>query len=152
MPMPLRVADALDGLAMTAEAQDLREGRSWAATAAAIRAQVEAVPWGLTARRRPVAARVVPAGWLAGCHLTEVGLRHARLGTQPTPDEDSPLEALTRAEREVATRVSDGLTSRQIAEDLFVSPRTVDSHLTNIYRKLDINTRARLAAMVADVR
>jgi DNA-binding CsgD family transcriptional regulator len=44
------------------------------------------------------------------------------------------------------------LTSRQIAEELYVSPRTVDAHLTHIYRKLDINTRARLAALVVDDR
>ena len=62
------------------------------------------------------------------------------------------LDALTPAERQVADLVADGLTSRQIGEELFVSPRTVDAHLTNIYRKLDINTRARLAAIVADHR
>jgi DNA-binding CsgD family transcriptional regulator len=46
--------------------------------------------------------------------------------------------------------VAEGLTSRQIASDLFLSPRTVDAHLSRIYRKLDINTRARLAALVTD--
>ena len=60
------------------------------------------------------------------------------------------LDRLTTAERHVAERVAAGLTSRQIAEELFVSPRTVDAHLTHIYRKLDINSRARLAALVAD--
>ena len=55
---------------------------------------------------------------------------------------------LTSAERQVADRVADGLTSRQIAEELFVSPRTVDAHLAHIYRKLGISSRARLAAMV----
>ena len=62
------------------------------------------------------------------------------------------LDSLTASERQVADRVADGLTSRQIGGDLFISPRTVDAHLTNIYRKLDINTRARLAAIVADHR
>ena len=64
----------------------------------------------------------------------------------------SVLDGLTAAERQVAERVAHGLTSRQIAEELFVSPRTVDAHLTHIYRKLDINTRARLAALVVDSR
>ncbi|HEX8780517.1 MAG TPA: helix-turn-helix transcriptional regulator, partial [Nocardioides sp.] len=68
------------------------------------------------------------------------------------PDEPSPLSVLTAAERQVADRVADGLTSRQIADDLFVSPRTVDAHLTHIYRKLDISSRARLAAMVVSQR
>ena len=55
---------------------------------------------------------------------------------------------MTAAERLVADRVAAGLTSREIGEELFVSPRTVDAHLTHIYRKLDINTRARLAVLV----
>ncbi|MCD6639736.1 MAG: helix-turn-helix transcriptional regulator, partial [Nocardioides sp.] len=62
----------------------------------------------------------------------------------------SVLDALTPAERQVAVLVSRGLTSRQIAEELYVSPRTVDAHLTHIYRKLGISTRARLAALVAE--
>ncbi len=60
------------------------------------------------------------------------------------------LDQLTAAERQVAERVAHGLTSRAIAEELFVSPRTVDAHLTHIYRKLDINTRARLAGLVTE--
>ncbi len=52
----------------------------------------------------------------------------------------------------MAERVADGLTSRQIAEELFLSPRTVDAHLSHIYRKLDIGSRAKLAAMVVDLR
>ena len=52
----------------------------------------------------------------------------------------------------MADLVADGLTSRQIATELFVSPRTIDAHLTHIYRKLDINSRARLAALVVDHR
>ena len=58
------------------------------------------------------------------------------------------LDVLTPAERVVADKVAEGLTSRQIAADLFLSPRTVDAHLSRIYRKLDINTRARLASLV----
>ena len=72
--------------------------------------------------------------------------------TRPSTAQPSVLDALTAAERQVADRVAHGLTSRQIAEELFVSPRTVDAHLTHIYRKLDINTRARLAALVVDSR
>lgn len=152
MPMPLRVADALDGMALVGEAQDLRDGRTLATVATAIREHHGAAPWGMLAQRRPVTARVLPAGWVEAGRLTPLGLRHAKVTHHQTEVEDTVLEALTRAEREIADRVADGLTSRQIAQELFVSPRTVDSHLTNIYRKLDINTRARLAAMVADTR
>ena len=66
------------------------------------------------------------------------------------PASGGALDQLTTAERHVADRVAIGLTSRQIAEELFISPRTVDAHLTHIYRKLGISSRARLAALVAD--
>jgi DNA-binding CsgD family transcriptional regulator len=94
----------------------------------------------------------VPAGWVDADQLTHDAVAeiaamlapdHARPGT-------GPLDALTPAELIVADKVAEGLTSRQIAADLFLSPRTVDAHLSRIYRKLDINTRARLAALVAD--
>jgi DNA-binding CsgD family transcriptional regulator len=58
---------------------------------------------------------------------------------------------LTRAELRVAELVAQGHTSRQIAEQLFVSPRTVDAHLTHIFRKLDIGSRAKLAALMAEI-
>jgi DNA-binding NarL/FixJ family response regulator len=51
----------------------------------------------------------------------------------------------------VAELVAEGLTSRQIAEQLFVSPRTVDAHLSHIFRKLEIASRAKLAALMAEV-
>lgn len=152
MPMPLRVADALDGLALIAQAREVRDSRLLAAAATELRAGRRAVPWGLAARR-PAAARTAPAGWVRRGHLTPAGLSQATaLITPGTAPAESPLDLLTKAEREVAERVADGLTSRQIAEELFVSPRTVDTHLAHIYRKLDINTRARLAVMVADLR
>ena len=69
---------------------------------------------------------------------------------RPASAPPSVLDQLTAAERLVAERVAQGLTSRAIAEELFVSPRTVDAHLTHIYRKLDINTRARLAGLVTE--
>ena len=50
----------------------------------------------------------------------------------------------------MATLVAQGLTNLQIAEQLFVSPRTVDAHLAHIFRKLDISSRARLAALMVD--
>ncbi|WP_162599914.1 LuxR C-terminal-related transcriptional regulator [Nocardioides solisilvae] len=158
MPMPLRAADVLDCLARVAEELDQRESRHLAAAAAEIRAARNAAVWGLAARCRPTPGRVVPQGWVDDGHLTAAGLAEVtQLMTalvQPgaAAEGPSPLDQLTRAERQVADRVADGLTSRQIAEELFVSPRTVDTHLSHIYRKLEINTRARLAAMVVDAR
>lgn len=153
MPMPLRVADALDGLAHVAHQRGQRDSRKLAAAAAALRAPRNAAAWGYAARFPVEASRSVPEGWILDDELTEAGLRAAEaLFSHGGPEPTSALDQLTAAERQVADRVADGLTSREIAEELFVSPRTVDAHLTHIYRKLDISSRAKLAALVADQR
>ncbi len=86
--------------------------------------------------------------------FTEAGVAAvtALFGPEGGPGEtaDTPLSLLTRTERTVASLVAQGLTNRQIAEQLFVSPRTVDAHLAHIFRKLDISSRARLAALMVD--
>ncbi|MFI9275926.1 LuxR C-terminal-related transcriptional regulator [Kitasatospora sp. NPDC052896] len=57
----------------------------------------------------------------------------------------SPLDSLTRSERRIATLARTGVSNREIAEALFITPRTVEMHLTNIYRKLDVRGRTGLA-------
>lgn len=52
---------------------------------------------------------------------------------------------LTRREREIATLAARGLSSREIAEALFVSPRTVENHLQRAYDKLGVRGRSELA-------
>lgn len=49
---------------------------------------------------------------------------------------------LTKREIEILSLVAQGLTDAQIAERLVLSPRTVNAHLTSVYRKLDVNSRA----------
>lgn len=56
---------------------------------------------------------------------------------------------LTDAEMRVALSVGAGLTNREAADQLFLSIKTVDSHLQSIYRKLAIRSRSQLAAAVA---
>nr|WP_253943458.1 LuxR C-terminal-related transcriptional regulator [Nocardioides sp. zg-1308] len=149
MGLPLRAADVLDGLAGVARARDLPEARALAAAAFALRTPRMAVRWGYSADYDVVPASRAPSEWLAGDDLAaDVTPLVTAVFNRPTSAPPSALDALTPAERQVADRVAHGLTSRQIAEELFVSPRTVDAHLTHIYRKLDINTRARLAALV----
>jgi DNA-binding CsgD family transcriptional regulator len=57
---------------------------------------------------------------------------------------------LTQREVEVATLVAQGLTNRQIAEKLFLSPKTVELHLTRVFAKLGVSSRAAVAGMWAD--
>jgi DNA-binding CsgD family transcriptional regulator/predicted negative regulator of RcsB-dependent stress response len=59
-------------------------------------------------------------------------------------------ESLTPAEHRVATAAAGGATNRQIAQDLFVSLRTVETHLSNTYRKLGTPKRGDLAAVLGD--
>ena len=58
------------------------------------------------------------------------------------------VQPLTDREREIAVLASQGHSSRTIAEQLFVSPRTVENHLQRVYTKLGITGRAGLAAAV----
>jgi DNA-binding NarL/FixJ family response regulator len=62
----------------------------------------------------------------------------------------SGLESLTPSERRVAEVAAKGLTTRQIAETLFVSPKTVEFHLRHIYQKLDVASRGELAKLIDD--
>ncbi|MFN2568255.1 MAG: response regulator transcription factor, partial [Candidatus Dormibacteria bacterium] len=53
--------------------------------------------------------------------------------------------ALTRSEREIVRLVAKGLTNREIGEQLFSSPRTVESHLTRVFGKVGLSSRRDLA-------
>ena len=53
----------------------------------------------------------------------------------------SEIETLTDREQEVLTSLAQGLTNKDIAQTLFLSVRTVEAHLRNIYSKLNVNSR-----------
>jgi DNA-binding CsgD family transcriptional regulator len=59
------------------------------------------------------------------------------------------LDSLTASERRIAEHASQGLTNREIAQTLFVTARTVEGHLTSIFRKLQLDSRSELAAALA---
>jgi DNA-binding NarL/FixJ family response regulator len=58
--------------------------------------------------------------------------------------------ALTAQERRVAAAVQRGGSNRAIAAELFLSPKTVEFHLRQIYRKLGVHSRTQLVAVLAD--
>jgi pimeloyl-ACP methyl ester carboxylesterase/DNA-binding CsgD family transcriptional regulator len=60
------------------------------------------------------------------------------------------LGDLTTREREVALAAADGADTRAIADELFLSPRTVEHHLSAAYRKLGVSNRAALVASLRD--
>jgi DNA-binding CsgD family transcriptional regulator len=78
--------------------------------------------------------------WVA---RVESELRRAR----PRPRLD---QALTSAERRVATLVAAGSTNREVAAQLFTTVGTVEVHLTRIYRKIGVRSRTELARRVAE--
>jgi DNA-binding NarL/FixJ family response regulator len=63
---------------------------------------------------------------------------------------DAEAKLLTRREREVAALVADGLGNREIAERLFLSKRTVDSHIEHIFTKMGFTSRTQLANWVLE--
>jgi DNA-binding CsgD family transcriptional regulator len=65
------------------------------------------------------------------------------------PRAQSGWESLTLSESTVVDLAGEGLTNTQIAEQLYVSRRTVESHLGRIYTKLELSTRAQLVAATA---
>jgi DNA-binding NarL/FixJ family response regulator len=59
------------------------------------------------------------------------------------------IDALSTRESEVAAMVATGRTNKDIAAALFVSEKTIESHLARIYSKLEVHSRAALTAVIA---
>lgn len=55
---------------------------------------------------------------------------------------------LTPQEEEITKLVSAGATNQEVAQELYLSPKTVEYHLTRVYRKLGVRTRNELAALM----
>ena len=62
----------------------------------------------------------------------------------------SPLDTLSRREREVADKIARGLSYKSVARELGISPKTVANHLSNVNLKLNITSRADLISVLSD--
>jgi DNA-binding NarL/FixJ family response regulator len=78
-----------------------------------------------------------------------VGL--SRRVVSPTPRDAAGVESLTEKEFAVASLVGGGASNREIAERLAMSERTVKSHLSSIFRKMDVRDRVQLALAMNDI-
>jgi DNA-binding CsgD family transcriptional regulator len=129
-PRPLEHASALEDLGAQLAATD-RE------------ASIEALGGALTIYSG------IGASWDAGrvrSRLRALGVRRRIAAAEP---ETHGWAALTAAEIAVARLVAEGLTNRDVADRLFLSPHTVNSHLRHVFTKLRINSRVELVRFVS---
>jgi predicted ATPase/class 3 adenylate cyclase/DNA-binding CsgD family transcriptional regulator len=90
------------------------------------------------------------AAWTEGAGLsTDEAIAYAQRGRGERKRASTGWASLTRAELDVVKLVSKGLGNKEVAARLFVSPRTVQAHLTHIYTKLGLTSRVQLAQEAA---
>ena len=158
----LSIAYQVEGLACAEIGDDPRRALTLFGAAQRMRLEVDlmlTVPWSLHVEpaiaeaRTALAEADAEAAWNAG-----LAMEPAAVVTQLRRDDGRPLASkglpgrLSRRELEVAKLVAAGMTSRSIADRLYLSERTVESHLEHILTKLNFNTRAQVAAWVTEQR
>ena len=87
------------------------------------------------------------------CGATRLTNRRATSWAAPAPPMREPasgVEGLTPSEVRVAELAAEGLTNREVAQSLFVSEKTVETHLGRVYRKLDIKSRHALPGALGE--
>jgi DNA-binding CsgD family transcriptional regulator len=107
----------------------------------------------LTAARSQLEEAAWDAAWAEGGAMVheravEYALEH-ELAPEPAPSESHPA-GLSAREAEVLRLVARGMTNAKVAEKLFLSSRTVNWHLTSIYRKLEIHSRTEATRFAAE--
>jgi non-specific serine/threonine protein kinase len=162
----LFLANALTGIASVAASrrQPERAARLYAA-AEALREELGAPDegWERPAHERRVAAvraalapETFAAAWTAGATLPlDAVIAEALVGgdtagarrERPADAEPEAELGLTAREGEVLRLLAKGMTDREIAEALLISPRTVNGHVTNVLAKLDVESRTAAAAL-----
>jgi DNA-binding CsgD family transcriptional regulator len=130
-PRPLAFASALEDLGATLARTDRDAGIDPLGRALGVYTEV-----GATWDARRVRSR-----------LRKLGVRR-RIVAQEAPT--SGWGAITAAEFAVARLVAEGLTNQEVADRLYVSPHTVNSHLRRIFTKVDVTSRVELARLMAE--
>ena len=131
-PRPLLLAEALEDAALAL----VRAGR--VAEARSLMEEAIAGYERLGARRD--IARVLAA-------LRTIGVRRGRRGPRQRPKKG--WNSLTETERRVVQLVVEGLSNAKVGERLFISRRTVETHLSHVFAKLRISSRRELAKIAS---
>jgi len=104
----------------------------------------------LAALRDGMGEKDFESAWAEGAALsTDEAIAYARRRRGERKRPTSGWASLTPTERDVVRLVSEGLANNDIATRLFVSPRTVQTHLTHVYSKLGLTSRVQLAQEAA---
>jgi predicted ATPase/class 3 adenylate cyclase/DNA-binding CsgD family transcriptional regulator len=156
----LFIPDILECLGTLAgEASSHREAARLFGAAHAIRQRMGAVRFKIydadyqasaVALRDAMGEEDFDAAWAEGAALsTEEAIAYAQRGRGERKRPTSGWASLTPTERDVVRLISEGLGNKDIATRLFVSPRTVQTHLTHVYSKLGLTSRVQLAQEAA---
>jgi len=104
----------------------------------------------VAALRNAMSQQDFESAWAEGAVLsTEEAIGYAQRGRGERKRPTTGWASLTPTERDVVRLVSEGLGNNAIAARLFVSPRTVQSHLTHVYTKLGLSSRVQLVQEAA---
>lgn len=104
----------------------------------------------LAKTREALGQQAFEAAWAEGAALsTAEAIAYARRGRGARGRPANGWESLTPTELDVVRLVGEGLPNKDIAARLFISPRTVQSHLTHVYTKLAVSSRVQLAREAA---
>ena len=102
--------------------------------------------------RRIAAGDAVFSHRLAGFVLDAFAATSATSGSDVKPSFDPELDQLTSREREVLRLIAQGYTYKEIARELYISVKTVESHVSSVLRKLQLSSRHQLTRWATERR